>query len=73
MMPSQRLRHSSICSASGSARASLSTISELMRLSYPRQTAAQAASGPIPGSSRNTEYGTRRTHSTFRAPHSAIQ
>jgi hypothetical protein len=32
---SQRLRHNSICSASGSARASLKTISELMLLNLP--------------------------------------
>ena len=33
-MSSQRLRHSSICSASGNARASLKTISELMAVIY---------------------------------------
>jgi hypothetical protein len=34
-MPSQRLRHSSICSANGRARASLKIVSELMELNLP--------------------------------------
>ncbi len=45
---SHKLRHPSICSASGSARASLSTVLELMPLIYPSDFGAQLKIGRAP-------------------------
>ncbi|GEM_PF-5971749 len=45
---SHKLRHTSICSASGSARASLSTVFELMPLIYPSDFGVQLKIGRAP-------------------------